>query len=342
MAKTPVPKIKDVARVAGVSTATVSRALSRPEAVAEATRNAVLDAARETGYRINLAARNLRRQQTGAIVVLVPNLGNPFFSEILAGIEAKLTAAGLSVLVVDTGQAKARNDLLYSYLHNSRADGILCLDGSLPDHILKASRMPGMQPPIVFACEWYATSGYPSVRIDNVSGARMAIRHLAGLGHRRIGYVRGPGANVLTEARERGMLLEMESLGLDVREDWFFQGDFTVDSGAAAARQWLEMGDRPTALFCASDMMAFGFISELHHRGVYVPRDVSVVGFDDIDIARRFVPSLTTIRQPRSELGEKAADLLLRLIGGGDAAPVEAEVLPVELVERESTAHKPV
>ena len=329
--------------MAGVSTATVSRALSRPETVAEGTRLAVIEAARKAGYRINVAARNLRRRETGAIVVLVPNLGNPFFSKILAGIEATLAKAGLSVLIVDTAQPEIKHDLLFSYLHNSRADGILCLDGSLPGRILEANRTAGTQPPIIFACEWDAEGDFPSVRIDNFAGARLAVRHLAELGHRRIGHVMGPKANVLTHARRDGMLHEMRELGLEVRPQWLFDGDFSMDSGAAAAAKWLAMSERPTALFCASDEMAFGLISELHHHGVYVPRDVSVVGFDDIDIARRFVPSLTTVRQPRALLGRKAADLLLQCIRAEDGAGAPGEeILAVELVKRESTAPKPV
>lgn len=337
-----VPSIKDVAEAAGVSTATVSRALSRPERVAEETRKTVVEAARRTGYRINLAARNLRMRQAGAIVVLVPNLGNPFFSEILAGMEATLTQAGLSVLILDTAGPAARNDLLFDYLHNSRADGILCLDGSLPGAALSSDQAPGARPPIVFVCEWHAAGSFPSVRVDNGSGARLALRHLFELGHRHIGHVAGPEHNVLTHARLDGLLDEMAALGLEVRADWFFKGNFSMESGAAAAADWFAMKHRPTALFLASDEMAFGFISELHRHGVSVPDDVSVVGFDDIDIASRFVPALTTIRQPRKALGRKAAELLLRRIAGEDEAEaMSIEVLPVEIVLRDSTAAGP-
>jgi DNA-binding LacI/PurR family transcriptional regulator len=133
------PRITDVAKLAGVSTATVSRALSKPDTVAESTRNAVLAAARESGYRVNLSARNLRRQRTGAIVVMVPDLGNPFFSRILSGIEEGLSKADLNMLVVDTRQAHLKPQLVLNYLHATRADGIIALDGSLPDSVLSAT-----------------------------------------------------------------------------------------------------------------------------------------------------------------------------------------------------------
>ena len=333
-----IPKISDVARAAGVSTATVSRALSRPETVAETTRKAVLDAAEATGYRINVAARNLRRQRTGAVMVLVPNLGNPFFSEILAGIETTLSRAGLSVLVADTRQA-AGVDPVLDWLHNTRADGIIALDGSLSTQKLDAVLQAGLAPPVVFACEWPGDDRFRSVRSANRRGAGLGIDHLVGLGHRRIGHVFGPVGNGLTDARLEGMGAALGAHGLALPDSWRFAGDFTLASGAAAGRQWLALDDRPTAVFCASDLMACGFIAELHGAGFTTPRDVSVVGFDDIDIAASFLPPLTTIRQDRHALGQTAAQVLLSQIEtAGDEPPAErVTVIGVELIVRGST-----
>ncbi|UUP18578.1 LacI family DNA-binding transcriptional regulator [Nitratireductor thuwali] len=333
-------KIQDVARVAGVSTATVSRAISNPEIVSEVTREAVFEAIRTTGYHINLMARNLRRKRTGAIVVLVPNLGNPFFSRILSGIEQTAAAEGLSVLIVDTKHPDADQAQLVSYLHNTRADGLIALDGSLPRALLGDGQASSAMPPIVFACEWIADSSFPNVAIDNEAGAAMAVRHLHELGHRNIGHVTGPSGNVLTETRLAGTRKALASLGLDIRDEWFIDGDFSLQSGADAARQWLAMEERPTALFCASDQMACGFISELSQEGLSVPGDVSIVGFDDIDIARRFIPPLTTIHQPRNAIGNAAARLLIEQISGDEteAASAVHQVLGVELVVRKSTA----
>ena len=333
------PRIQDVARQAGVSTATVSRALSHPGMVAEATREAVLDAVRKTGYRVHQAARNLRSGRTGSIVVLVPNIGNPFFSQVLAGIESVAVPHGFNVLVADTLQPHTRREKINAYLHNDRADGLIVLDGTLSLDLAPRTRGEQMTPPVVFACEWTQSSNFPSVMIDNREGAMKAIEHLHALGHRRIGHVSGPEQNVLTQARSDGARAAMEKLGLQLREDWFLPGDFTLQSGIDAASRWMGMDDRPTAMFCASDQMAFGFISQLNRGGYRVPEHVSVAGFDDIDIARCYIPALTTIRQPRLDIGSIAATMLIQLISSpGEDLDEPARYLPVELIVRDSTA----
>lgn len=331
------PTIQDVARVANVSTATVSRALSNPERVSEETRRLVVEAIRQTGYAVNQTARNLRRRRTGAIVALVPNLGNPFFSKILAGIEATASRAGLNVLIADTRQPHVKPGQLSEYLYNSRADGLLLLDGSLPDAFF--ADLQRATPPIVFCCEWNDDTGLPSVRFDNAGGEALAVRHLHALGHKAIGHIRGPEDNVLTHERARGFEQALDELGLPLRPDWTFEGDFSLAAGARAARRWLELVGRPTAVTAASDQMACGFIAELHRNGVSVPADVSVVGFDDIDIAEQFIPALTTVRQPRIEIGETAAAALIALIRDQDEddGKVVTQILDAELAIRDST-----
>lgn len=331
------PKITDVARLAGVSTATVSRALSKPETVAESTRNTVLAAAEKTGYRVNLSARNLRRQRTGAIVVLVPNIGNPFFSEILAGIETALSESDINMLVVDTRQAHMKPQLVLEYLHATRADGIIALDGSLPDAILSVASTGAGAPPIIFACEWTPRGEFSSVRANNAHGGELAVAHLAGLGHRTIGMITGPDDNVLTHARTKGAAQGLAERGLILDPAHVFAGDFSLDAGALAAQVWLGLRQRPSALFCQSDQMAFGFISELARNGISVPGDVSIVGFDDIAIAQRFIPALTTVRQPRKKLGLSAARLLIDHIGTNASPAIETTILEVELIVRDST-----
>ena len=326
------PKIVDVARVAGVSVATVSRALSTPEIVSAETRALVLAAVSETGYTINQAARNLRRRQTMSVVALVPNLSNPFFSQILSGIARVLAPAGYNLLVVDT-KAPGADPHIALRLDRSRADGLIVFDGLLPAGDL---RPDGMRPPILLACEWIDGLEIPSIRIDNEGGARLAISHLAGLGHRAIGHVAGPAGNVLAQSRAQATRAALEAHGSDVRPDWFFEGDFSLDAGRRAAAAWLALAQRPTAIFCASDEIACGFIGEVQLRGAVVPRDVSVVGFDDIEIAAHTTPALTTVHQPRRAIGEAAAQDLLSLIEGRAPAPAP-KVLPVELIVRAST-----
>jgi LacI family transcriptional regulator, repressor for deo operon, udp, cdd, tsx, nupC, and nupG len=228
------PRILDVARAAGVSTATVSRALSKPEVVSGATLEAVLKAVHETGYIVNHAARNLRQQRTGGIVALVPNLANPFFSRILSGIASVLAPAGYGLLVADTSEPGAEARILRT-LDRSRADGLIVFDGRLPPEDLSPGRRGAPLPPVILACEWIDALTLPTIRVDNAEGARLAVAHLAALGHRAIGHVLGPEGNVLTDARAQGARAALGERGLVQREDWFFRGDFSLESGARPA-----------------------------------------------------------------------------------------------------------
>lgn len=329
------PSIKDVAKLAGVSTATVSRALNKATTVSPDTRDAVLKAANEVGYRINHSARSLRLQRTGAIAVLIPNVGNPFFSNILGGIESVMTQSNINVLVLDTKGESSQADVA-DYLTSQRADGIICLDGQLElDTTSDQSSMLNL--PVVFACEWPSADNSSSVRSDNAKGAALAVQHLAALEHRNIGHVEGPEGNVLTDQRRTATKESLLKCGLNVNNEWFFKGDFGLESGAEVAKQWLALKDRPTALFCASDLMAIGIMSELSEHGIKVPEDLSVVGFDDIDISRYYTPKLTTIRQPTREIGVIAAKALHNKLHGFNTE-AGATLLDVELVVRASTA----
>lgn len=322
-----VVKIRDVAQLAGVSTATVSRALARPDLVSDTTRAAVEAAIAATGYTINHAARNLRQRRTAGVVALVPNLSNPFFAQILSGIADVLAPAGYNLLVADTrGPNGAR---VLDYADPSRADGLIVLDAAVPRDAF------GRGIPAVLACEWIDGIAAPRVQIDNELGASLAIEHLADLGHRLIAHVTGPRGNVLTESRLAGIERTRAARGLP--EITLIGGDFSIGSGRAAASVWADMPltERPTAVFCSSDEMAAGFIGAVQHRGIAVPRDVSVIGFDDIELVAHMTPALTTIRQPRVEIGQQAAR---RLLGQLDGTAEEGDVvLPVELILREST-----
>ena len=327
--------IQDVARVAGVSTATVSRTLSKPLVVAKATREAVLAAVADTGYRVNATASNLRRQRTGTVIVLLPNIANSFFAQILAGLASVLTPAEYGMLIADTQSGPDADRRLAHYLASGQADGLVLLDGTLSPEVLA---IPA-RPPIVLACEWMGAD-LPSVRVENARGAALAVGHLVRLGHTRIGHVTGPPANVLTETRLEGFRSALHSVGLPLREDWILEGDFSMESGAAAAHLWLASEDRPTALFLSSDEMAAGFMGEVQRAGLRVPEDISVVGFDNIEIARHLAPALTTIRQPRTVIGVRAAELLLSMIETG-TRDGPSEVIEVELIPRGSSGPPP-
>lgn len=334
--------ILDVARAAGVSTATVSRALSNPDLLSDTTRALVLEAIQSTGYRVNQAARNLRMQRAGAVLVLVPNLGKPFYSRILAGISDGFADSDYAVLIADTESRPLGDGELEGYFLDGRIDGVVSLDGGLDPAALEACAKLGVGGRIVFLCEWVEGADFSVIRSDNTEGARLAIRHLHALGHTRIAHITGPEGNVLTTSRREGMMEERARLGLPAREEWIIRGDFSLQSGHRAAERILAMKERPTAVFCAADMVAFGLIAGLNKGGLSVPQDISVIGFDDIDMSDYYVPALTTIRQDRHRLGREAALALHRRLGPANALGDDAdEVIEVELVVRDSTAPPP-
>lgn len=331
--------LQDVARVAGVSTATVSRTLSHPDVVSEATRTRVSEAVKVTGYRINRAARSLRTQRAQTVLVLLPDLANPFFSSILEGISRHLSQRGYSMLIASTQQVHDSGERLIDYLEDARADGMIVLDGGLDKDVVQMLENAPQANRILFACEWVEGTGFPSVRSENRDGTRTAVNHLYDLGHRKIAHVTGPVGNVLMHARKDAFVAEVHALGLQSKPEWIIPGDFSLVAGCEAALHWIAMDDRPTAVFCASDQLALGFIAELSRHSFGVPKDVSVMGFDDIDLAEQFIPPLTSIKQDRLRIGEIAATMLVERIVTPDAEGSEhAAVVPVSLVVRESTA----
>jgi len=266
-------------------------------------------------------------------------LGNPFFSQILAGIEETFSGSEYNVLIADSLGKDASEDSLTEYLLSSHADGIIILDGQVSERAKQWLHENAAQHNVVFACEWVEGIEAPIVRSNNRRGAAAAIRYLHSLGHRKIAYVTGPESNVLTNFRHKGVEEECKRLGLPMHPQWLIRGDFSMQSGYQAAEQILDMSERPTCVFCASDQMACGVISRLHAEGVRVPQDISVMGFDDIELAEFYVPRLTTIRQNRRQLGITAAQRVLASLRGESNAEIPLEcIIDVELVVRDSCA----
>lgn len=334
----PASSIRDVAQAAGVSTATVSRALSNPEQVSEETRATVMAAVEQTGYRVNRAARNLRKRQSGEVLVLVPNLDNPFFSQILAGIEETFSNTDYNVLIANSRGRDEGDDLVADYLQSTHADGVIIMDGHISERAGEWIHNNAAKRNVVFACEWAEGFTIPIIRSNNRRGAGAAIRYLHALGHRHIAHVTGPENNVLTHARREGVEEEQRRLQLPTHPQWVIRGDFSLESGYLAGEQVLAMSQRPTAIFCASDQTAFGLISRLHVEGVRVPQDMSVMGFDDIELAEFYVPRLTTVRQNRHALGTAAAERVLAGLTGNRADMCPECVIDVKLVVRDSCA----
>lgn len=331
--------VKKVADIAGVSSATVSRALNRPEMVAEKTRLKVVAAAEQAGYAGNYLARNLRVSRTSNVVVLVPNIANPFFSEVIRGIERVAQSHGYCVLLGDT-QDRHRPDRERVYenlLATKRADGLITLSPSTPKLNRPTASVDFLNEPIVNACECEDDTPMRTVQLDNVGAARKATEYLISLGHRRIGFVNGPQASPLSKTRLSGYGMALESAGIETDGALIARGDFSIQSGSFAAQRLLSITDPPTAIFCANDEMALGVMSALKDRGKSIPADISIVGFDNILFAQYFDPPLTTIAQPMQEIGKHAMTMLADILAGAPPAAKDV-ILPFELVVRGSTA----
>lgn len=327
----------DVARAAGVSAATVSRALEKPDTVAEKTRRRVMEAVASCGYTPNIQARNLRKRETRLVTVLIADVTNPFFNEIVRGVEQVARAHGYSVLLADSANDPGQEAAYGTLLAARRTDGMILLNGRLPVGLPPEGARGARPPPIVVACEYLTDRNLPTVQIDNVEAARMATQHLIDQGHRRIGFITGPMGNVLSRDRLQGHRDALRGSGLPLEKSLVAAGDFSIQSGIATAQHLLGLPERPTAIFASNDEMAFGAIRAARDRGMQVPRDLSVMGFDDIRFAAYVDPPLTTVRQPGLEIGRTAMAMLLCILTGEPVEPRRV-VLPTELAVRASVA----
>ncbi|WP_201859152.1 LacI family DNA-binding transcriptional regulator [Microvirga soli] len=310
-------RIQDVARLADVSTATVSRALATPDRVSPEARARVLEAIAKTGYVPNPAARSLRSQKTFMVLVVLPDLSNTFFSKILRGIEETLFEAGYGMIISDLDGSPEKEAHFAAFTAAGRVDGAILLNG----HLFGQSREGEGQParisiPLVALCEAIPGADVPQIEIDNRAAASRMTQHLASLGHRRIAYVSGPANNILERERFLGFKDGLEAAGLPFDPALVIPGDYTIEAGVRAGQDLVGRSTRPTAVFCTSDEMAIGLMRTLFSAGLRVPEDISVAGFDDIEFAAVAEPALTTIHQPRRELGQAAASALIDLLQG--------------------------
>jgi len=326
----------DVARLAGVSTATVSRALEKPQSVAQTTRARVMKAVVGCGYTPNIVARNLRRQETRLITILLADVTNPFFNEIVRGIEQVARENGYSVLLADSENDPGQENAYGNLLATKRTDGMILLNGRLPVG-LQLPAETSVEAPIVVACEYLPNIDLPTVQIDNVAAAKQATEHLLQLGHRRIGFITGPVWNVLSRDRLYGYRDAILEGGLAFDQALVVNGDFSIRSGIGATESLINLPSPPTAIFASNDEMAFGVIRAARDAALRVPEDISVVGFDDIRFAAFVDPPLTTVRQPGQEIGRRAMVHLIKILSGERVADRRI-LLPTELIVRGSTA----
>jgi LacI family transcriptional regulator len=336
--------IRDVAHAAGVSVATVSRALNGALNVLPETRQRIQIAAQQLRFTPSSAARSLITRRTDTIGALLPDLHGEYFSELIRGIDRAARARGLHLLVSSShGDADEAAAALRAM--SGRVDGLLVMsphaDASFLDHNLP-TRVPAvlLNTGLVYA-------GHARFAVDNFGGAQTMTRHLLGAGRKRIAFICGPADNDEAQARLAGYRAGLKppartkAAAKATAQPALFEGDFTEEAGWLAGRRIAQTRPRPDAIFAANDMMAVGCLAALQEAGLRVPEDIAVVGFDDIPIARYVTPALTTIRVPIARLGSAALDALAKHIEAPDNPPDHATVMPVELVVRRSCGTGP-
>ncbi|TWI65221.1 transcriptional regulator, LacI family [Pseudoduganella lurida] len=321
----------DVAREAGVSPSTVSRILNGTARVSDDKRQAVLKAIARTNFAPNLMAQGLKKGRTHTIGIIVQDISSPFFDETLHGVDDGLKGTGYaSVIVTGHWSALEEADRIRLLLAR-KVDGIVLLSGSLPDDELLHF---ATQRPIVVTGRALDAPNALGFTMDNEHGAWLAVRHLVELGHRRIAFVSGPPSHADASSRLRGYRRALEEADIPFDPKLVVEGNFRENSGVLAMNYLYDAGTTFTAVFAANDQSAYGARLALYRRGVHVPDDVSLVGFDDLPGSAFTTPPLTTVRQPLYDIGNTAITALLRLING-DRVPTR--VPPVELVVRETT-----
>jgi LacI family transcriptional regulator len=330
--------IRDVARAANVHPGTVSRALNEEtrDMVNDETAERVIKAAAELGYTPNPIARGLKTNRSYTIGVLIPDITNPLFPPILRGIEDRLGAAGYTSLIVNTDNDPERERAHIGAMHARQVDGLISATARLDRELLAEAAAAGT--PLVLVNRSLEDGSAPAVTVNDERGIRLAVDHIAGLGHRRVGHVAGPQNLSTGHRRYVGFVEAMSDAGLQVRSVHVrFSNSFTEDEGALVCAELLDAAGDPTAIVAGNDLLALGCYDTLEERGLRCPEDVSIVGFNDMPFVDRLRPPLTTVRVPQREIGTAAAELMLQRLTD-DADGTNEILLEPTLVVRGSTA----
>lgn len=325
--------VKDVAREAGVSVATVSRVFNGKGPVRATTRDRVLAAASALRYVPHGVARSLITSRTNTVGVVLPDLYGEFFSELLRGLDLAARRGGYHLLVSGSHSDRGELEAVLRALRG-RIDGLIVMSPDIDAAALEAN-LPDDLAVVLLNCR-VDGRGVDTLTVDNLGGSAAMVRHLAGLGHRRIAFVRGAPGNNDAEERLRGFRRALRTLGLPAGDELELPGDFSEESGYRAARLALALDPRPDAVFAANDSMAIGLLAALRVAGVEVPGGVAVAGFDDIPIARFLTPALTTVQIDIARLGARALERLVAALGRQGRPPGRRVVVPTRVVVRAS------
>lgn len=328
------PTIREVAQKAGVSYTTVSHVINNTRRVSTPVRERVLAAMQELGYRPNALARSLRRGETKTIGLILPDSANPFFAEVGRAIENAAFRSQYSVILCNTEGDQAKERVYTEVLQNKQVDGLIFVAaGDQPDALQEIAAR-GL--PVVVIDRDCSQPELDTVITDNFEGGRQAGSHLAQIPNLRAACITGPSNLTPSAQRFVGFQQALHEAGIELREEWVLRGDFHPHSGYQAALHWLKAAQRPNAIFCCNDMMAIGVLRAAAELGVTVPQELEVIGFDDIELASYTHPPLTTVAQPKTQIGETAVRLLLERIA--DVwLPARREILPTTLIIRKTT-----
>lgn len=329
--------IYDIARAVGVSQTTVANALKGKGNLSEATRERILQYAKEVGYRPNALARSLTQRRTFTIGFLLPTIANPFYPEIAEEIERIAGQHNYQVLLCNTHCDPTLGRLHLERLESRWVDGIIVMGISMDVADIQDRFTRGL--PTVL-CDWQENESpehIPQVSIDFYQAGALAARHLLDLGHRRLAIIVDEPLQTL---RLEGFRATLQEAGVSLSTEMIQRGDSTLESGYHAAKRLFTQEIRPTALFATNDWMAIGAMRATHELGLYIPRDLSVIGLDDIVVAAHYQPPLTTIAIPKQRLARAATEMLFRQIEG-DASVSSPSLLPPSLLVRQSTTVSP-
>lgn len=332
--------IKDVAKLAGVSTTTVSHVINKTRFVSESTREAVQMAIETLHYTPSAVARSLKVNHTQTIGLLATSSEAPYFAEIIEAIENRCFSHGYTLILANAHNDFRKQQAYLAMMAQKRIDGLMVLCSEYPDNLLKILEENRHIPMVVM--DWGESRGdfTDTVQDNAFHGGYMAGHYLIKRGHRDIGAIPGQMERNTGGGRHAGFLKALSEANITVRQEWIVQGNFEPESGYQAMQKILAQKQRPTAIFCGGDIMAMGAICAASESGLRVPDDISVIGYDNVRNARYFTPALTTIHQPKEQLGETAFDMLLDRILNKRAAPQTIEVYP-ELIERLSVTSGP-
>ncbi|WP_047864199.1 LacI family DNA-binding transcriptional regulator [Rubrobacter aplysinae] len=326
--------IKDVAREAGVSTATVSRVMSGRNPVSEEMRERVLGVAGRLDYRPNALAKSLRVESTGTLGLVVSNIVNPFFTSVARAVEDAAAERGYSVIIGNADEDPEKEERYIDALLQKRVDGFIVSPARGESPLL--AEVSVSETPLVFVDRSIEGLEAPVVRADGRRAIGRLVEQLAGLGHTRLAIISGPGSVVSGSERLEAFVEAATAAGVPVGEEYTRAGSFRRESGALAMRELLDLPEPPTAVFAANNLMALGALQSLRESGLSMPEDISVASFDDVSWFELLDPPLTAIVQPTREIGAEAARMLLQMVEGG--ARPDSYIATAELMVRGSCA----